>query len=96
MSTKQKQIVLNDNNNTLLACTFKCSPYIKHKLILEAKAQGITLSETVNNIVSFYDANEDIRKQFNEKMEIFIKQISGGDNDKIDRLVRIWNKIELK
>ena len=84
---------VNLNAEALVPCTFKTTALNKHKLIKEAKARGVTLSEVLSDIVSFYNANEDLREQFSTKLQAFILEISDGNNDKITKYTRIWRSI---
>jgi hypothetical protein len=89
----QKLKEIDRNNEQLITCAFKTTPYVKFKLVEKAKAQGITLSETISNIVSFYNDNEDLREKFDKKFQRFLEVISDGNTEKIYKYIQQWNKI---
>jgi predicted transposase YbfD/YdcC len=81
------------DSEILVQCSFKTQPKVKHRLIQESKELGLTLSEHLSDIVTFYSDNESIRNQFNAKFIKFVKQISKGKNDLIDNYLETWNNL---
>jgi hypothetical protein len=94
MTAGRKMITdINPNDTMLITCSFKTTAYNKFKLVEQAKAQGLTISEILNNVVSFYQDNEDFREKFDDKFQRFLEIISDGNDKKMYDYIQTWKKI---
>jgi hypothetical protein len=77
----------------LVPISFRTTAVTKHRLIQEAKQRGVTLSEVVSDIVTYYNHNENLREAFKVNLLEFIDYISDGRDASKHKYLSKWSEI---
>ena len=84
---------VNTDKEVLTACTFKCEPVLKFKMIENCRRDGLTLSEYIHTSLSMFEAQSDVRESYENRLEqmeeLHQKEIERIKNEAFEKVKKI-------